>query len=197
MSYIQDNLMPNEKILFSARVHSAVFLSSIVTFIMSIVVVIFSLSLASQQNTGASLLAGIVLLLAAFTFLNSIILGLQALIVIFTTEFAVTNRRVIAKTGFIRRHTLEMLLPKVESIAVGQNVLGRLLNFGTVTVTGTGGTKESFRAIIEPVAVRTKINQIIEHYTLAYTEHQRASQPEAGDHNQVQADEERALPSRI
>jgi uncharacterized membrane protein YdbT with pleckstrin-like domain len=57
-----------------------------------------------------------------------------------------------------------MLLPKIESVSVNQNILGRLLNFGTVTVTGTGGTMESFRAIIEPLAVRQKINQIIEGY---------------------------------
>jgi uncharacterized membrane protein YdbT with pleckstrin-like domain len=74
---------------------------------------------------------------------------------------------VIAKWGLIRRHTLEILLPKVESISVHQNILGRLLNFGTVTVTGTGGTRESFRAIVEPIKVRKKITQIVEHYMQA------------------------------
>lgn len=103
----------------------------------------------------------------------SILLGIQALIVLRTTEFAVTNRRVIAKTGFIRRHTLEMLLSKVESVAIQQNILGRMLNFGTVTITGTGGTKESFRAIVEPIEVRKKINQIIEGYMQAYAEYQQ------------------------
>ena len=88
-----------------------------------------------------------------------------------------TNRRVIAKHGFIRRHTLEMLLSKVESVTVSQNILGRLLNFGSVTVTGTGGTKESFRAIVEPIAVRKKINNIIE----GYMQHQqKLSNPQAG-----------------
>jgi uncharacterized membrane protein YdbT with pleckstrin-like domain len=80
----------------------------------------------------------------------------------FTTEFAVTNRRLIAKTGLIRRQTLEILLSKVESVSVDQNILGRVLNFGTVTVTGTGGTSESFLAIVDPINVRNKINQIIE-----------------------------------
>lgn len=66
-----------------------------------------------------------------------------------------------------------MLLSKIESVAVHQNILGRILNFGTVTVTGTGGTKESFRAIIEPIAVRKKINQIIEGYMQAYNQYQQ------------------------
>ena len=94
-----------------------------------------------------------------------------------TTELAITNRRVIAKTGFIRRHSLEILLPKIESVDVRQGILGRMLNFGTVTVTGTGGTRESFKAIAEPIVVRKKINQIIEHYTELYAQRQRVSSP--------------------
>lgn len=163
MSYVKDNLMPNEKVLFTARVHPAVFLPSIVSFIGSIAFFIYIISTAIKVDADANIL-GFVLLVAGLFFFCSIILGLQAMIIMFTTEFAITNRRVIAKTGFIRRHTLEMLLPKIESVSVNQNVLGRLLNFGTVTVTGTGGTKESFRAIVEPIVVRKKINQIIEGY---------------------------------
>ncbi len=177
MSYIQDNLMPNEKIFFTARVHPAVFLPSIVSFVGSIAFVIYTISTASKGDTASGFLAGFLLLIAGMFFFYSIMLGLQALIIMLTTEFAVTNRRVIAKTGFIRRHTLEMLLPKIESVSVNQNILGRLLNFGTVTVTGTGGTKESFRAIFEPIAVRKKINQIIE----GYMQHQqKLSNQQAG-----------------
>jgi len=180
MSYIQDNLTPNEKVLFFARVHPAVFLPSIVLFVTTIAIFIYSLTLVVQVNTpgspppqisGRAIAGSFILCISGFLFLYSILLGLQAIIIIFTTEFAVTNKRVIAKTGFIRRHTLEILLPKVESVAVHQNILGRLLNFGTVTVTGTGGTKESFRAIVEPIAVRRKINQIIEGYMQANAQH--------------------------
>jgi uncharacterized membrane protein YdbT with pleckstrin-like domain len=174
MSYIQDNLMPNEKILFTARVHPAVFLPSIISFVGSIAFVIYTISTANKGDTASGFLAGFLLLAAGIFFFYSILLGFQALIVMSTTEFGVTNRRVIAKTGFIRRHTLEMLLPKIESVAVHQNILGRLLNFGTVTVTGTGGTKESFRAIVEPIGVRKKINHIIEGYMQAQ---QKVSNP--------------------
>jgi uncharacterized membrane protein YdbT with pleckstrin-like domain len=181
MSYVQDNLMPNEKVLFSARIHPAVFMPAIVSLVMSIAVVVYAFSLASQQDSEASLLAGIVLLAAGGFFLYSIGLGLKALIIMLTTEFAVTNQRIIAKTGFIRRHTLEMLLPKIESVSVQQNILGRLLDFGTVTVIGTGGTKESFRPITGPLTARKKIHQIIEHYTAqVYAQQQMASNRGAG-----------------
>lgn len=173
MSYVKDNLMPNEKVLFTARVHPVVFLPSIVMFVLTIALFIYGLSNAAMVSkagspppeiTATAMMGSVLLCFSGLLFLYSILLGLQAVIIMFTTEFAITNRRVIAKTGFIRRHTLEMLLPKIESVSVNQNVLGRLLNFGTVTVTGTGGTEESFRSIVEPIGVRKKFNQIIEGY---------------------------------
>lgn len=182
MSYIQDNLLPDEKILFSARVHPAVFLPSIICFLAIIPTFIYSLKFLVKVGTPGSpapapdgnIIIGMFLLpISCSFFVCFILLGLRALIVKRTTEFAVTNRRVIAKTGFIRRHTVEMLLAKVESVAVQQGILGRLLNFGTVTVTGTGGTQESFKTIAEPLEVRKKINQIIERYMQAYAEFQQ------------------------
>ena len=95
----------------------------------------------------------------------SIILFIRGIVTLKTTEFAVTNRRIIAKTGFIKRNSVEILLLKVESISVRQNILGRLINIGPLTITGTGGTKEIFRAIAEPLSIRHKTNQVIEHYT--------------------------------
>ena len=165
MSYVQDNLMPNEKVLFSARIHPAIILPAVLAFITSIAILIIAVSLGSQQDVGASMASCLVFLMAAAFFLSSIAAAVQAFIAMRTTEFAVTNRRIVAKRGFIRRRSLEMLLPKVESVAVQQNVLGRLLNFGTVTVTGTGGTTEGFPAIVDPLTLRNKINQIIEYFT--------------------------------
>ena len=79
-----------------------------------------------------------------------------------TTEFAVTNKRVIAKTGWIRRRSLELLLTKVESIGVSQPIMGRVFNYGTITVVGTGGTREPFHNIVEPMGFRKRVNAQIE-----------------------------------
>lgn len=175
MGYVNDNLMPNEKVLFTAKVHPAIFLPSIISLIMSIAILIYGLrnpAITSQpvtatpevNSSNVSIVFLMFLCMVGFLLVYSFSLGIRALITISTTEFGITNRRVIAKKGFIRRHTLELLLSKVESVSVNQNVLGRLLNFGTVTITGTGGTKESFHAIVDPIEVRKKIHQIIEGY---------------------------------
>ena len=54
------------------------------------------------------------------------------------TEMAVTDRRIIYKRGLIRRMTAEMNIEKVESVSVGQSILGRILDYGTIDVRGTG-----------------------------------------------------------
>ena len=73
------------------------------------------------------------------------------------TEFAVTDRRVIYKCGFISRHTVEMNMDKIESVDVDQSLLGRMLNYGTIHVLGTGEGIESLRRIAAPLALRNAI----------------------------------------
>jgi uncharacterized membrane protein YdbT with pleckstrin-like domain len=75
-----------------------------------------------------------------------------------TTEFALTDKRIIAKTGLLQRHSLEIVLPKVESIRVIQPLIGRLLDYGTIVVVGTGGTAERFRFISHPHILRKRVN---------------------------------------
>ena len=78
----------------------------------------------------------------------------------YTDEFAVTNRRVIVKTGLISRRTLEMNLNKIESVNVDQSIFGRMLGYGTITIIGTGGTRESFPDISNPLKFRKKFQEL-------------------------------------
>jgi len=74
-----------------------------------------------------------------------------------TSEFGVTDKRVIIKIGLIRRRTLELLLRHVEAILVDQSVMGRMLNYGSVTLTGTGGVRETFDNISNPLEFRRRV----------------------------------------
>ena len=71
-----------------------------------------------------------------------------------TTELAITNRRVIAKFGFISRRTVELNIAKVESIQVDQTVMGRMFNFGTVLISGAGDPQAPIAGISDPLAFR-------------------------------------------
>lgn len=78
----------------------------------------------------------------------------------YTDEFAITNKRVIIKTGLISRRTLEMNLSKIESVNVDQGILGRILGYGTIRIVGTGGTKEAFPKILQPLEFRKKFQEL-------------------------------------
>ncbi len=71
-----------------------------------------------------------------------------------TTELAFTNKRVIAKFGFISRQTVELNITKVESIQVNQDILGRIFNFGTLVISGAGNPQAPIPGISDPMAFR-------------------------------------------
>jgi uncharacterized membrane protein YdbT with pleckstrin-like domain len=75
-------------------------------------------------------------------------------------EFVITNKRVVIKTGLFSRKTFEMNLTKIESVNVDQSVWGRLLGFGSITIIGTGGTRESFDTIQKPLEFRKRFQEL-------------------------------------
>ena len=87
-------------------------------------------------------------------------LMLAPLIDRWTDEFVITNKRVIIKTGLIKRDTLEMNLSKIESVHIDQSILGRILGYGTVRIVGTGGTLSSFSNIRKPIEFRKKFQEL-------------------------------------
>ena len=92
------------------------------------------------------------LLLPAFGL--GLLLWLSAWLVYRSTELAVTNKRIIVKAGLIQRNTIEMFLEKVESIQVDQGICGRILDFGSITISGTGGDKSPVRDVAQPLEFR-------------------------------------------
>jgi uncharacterized membrane protein YdbT with pleckstrin-like domain len=76
------------------------------------------------------------------------------------SEFVITNRRIVIKEGFIARRTFEMNLSKIETVNVDQTVMGRILNFGSITIIGTGGTRETFHNIARPMAFRKAFQEL-------------------------------------
>ena len=126
MSYIDESLIEGETILHRARVSWWSQSGHVILGILLLVVVV-----------------GLFLLVAAWIRVHS-------------TELAITNRRVIAKFGFIRRNTVEINLEKIEALRVEQGFWGRMLNFGTLLLTGTGGSLEPIPDIADPLVFRRK-----------------------------------------
>jgi len=146
MSYIEDNLMSGEEVIYLAYLHWVVFLWPIIWFVIAI---LFFIGGGDSAAVG-----GIFIVIA-------IIHAIASLITYKTSEFGVTNKRVLVKVGFIRRNSLEVLLTKVEGIQVKQGIIDRILGYGSIVISGTGGSKDPFHKISSPLEFRRKTQEQI------------------------------------
>lgn len=130
MSYIDGTLIKDEKVIFTGNIS------------------LWSLS---------------PLIFFGFIFLAAyglgLILFLTAYIRYKTTELAFTNKRVVAKFGFISRRTIEININKIESIQVDQSILGRIFNYGTLVISGAGNPQAPIPGISDPMSFRRAFMQ--------------------------------------
>lgn len=145
MSYVDNNLMRDETIVYKANIHWFIFVPGVVFFIIGI----FLLSGESSPFGVIAILIAIISLIRAF-------------ITRTTTELAITSKRVIAKIGLIRRSTIELNHNKIESFNVDQSVFGRIFGFGTLIVNGTGGGKTPISNIDDPLEFRRNAMETID-----------------------------------
>ena len=151
MKYIEQVLQPGETVVYATSLHWLVYLRAIMVFVLAALCLIASFRFSDPVIAAAlRIITGLLLLLA-------LISALAGLIRRVTTELAVTDRRVIYKTGIIQRHTIEMNRSKVETVGVNQSILGRALGYGTVVVRGTGGSFEPIPFIGDPLTFRSHI----------------------------------------
>jgi uncharacterized membrane protein YdbT with pleckstrin-like domain len=149
--YIDDILQPGEKVLYSTNAHWIFFLPAIIGWILAGVFLVLS----GMVPAGPSVL--ICLSLAAVSAVAALYKTATAWFHRWTTETDVTNFRVVHKTGFVKRQTFEMSVDKVESVDVDQSILGRILNYGDVTVLGVGEGGKTLDTIASPLSFRNAI----------------------------------------
>lgn len=153
MSYVSRVLQPGETIIYFSRLHALIYLPGLLLLVLALIILVLG---SGFQSDFRYVVQGI----AAAIALLGIASCIRAAIRRATTELAVTDRRVIYKSGLFSRHTLEMNRSKVESVDVDQSVIGRLFGFGTITVRGTGGSLEPIRLIGDPLTFRSHITAL-------------------------------------
>lgn len=149
--YINEILQPGEKVLYATNAHWVFYLPAIATWIAALILFILSRATTAAGVILLCLSASAVLALVALYW------TLKAWFHRWTTETDVTDRRVVHKTGFIKRRTFEISLDKIESVDVNQSILGRILNYGDVTIMGVGEGRETIGTIASPLAFRNAI----------------------------------------
>jgi uncharacterized membrane protein YdbT with pleckstrin-like domain len=148
MSYVQSVLQPGEQVRHISSIHWIVYWPGVAVAVLAVVAYSFS---ETRYLTGMWRYTAYALALVA------VVLLIQQWFQWWVTEIAVTDRRVIYKKGLVRRQTNEMNMDKVESVKINQSILGRMLNYGDVTILGTGEGFETLRTIASPIQLRNSI----------------------------------------
>jgi uncharacterized membrane protein YdbT with pleckstrin-like domain len=149
--YIDQILQPGEKVLYSTNAHWIFYLPAILAWMAAAALLVLSRATITEGIILLCLSASAVVALAALYW------TVKAWFHRWTTETDVTNLRVVHKAGFIKRRTFEISLDKVESVDVNQSILGRILNYGDVTILGVGEGRETIATIASPLSFRNFI----------------------------------------
>lgn len=159
MGYIEENLTPGESVIYTTRKHWLVlfwpvFFGALCDLAGAVLIVWAVTSLAKNGNGMiAAVVTGIVLMLVGVG-----VVGYGAA-KRSSTEIAVTNKRVLIKVGILRKRSVELFAPRIESVSVDQSLAGRIFNYGDIVVRGTGGTEEAFTKIAAPLEFRKQMQQ--------------------------------------
>jgi uncharacterized membrane protein YdbT with pleckstrin-like domain len=148
MSYVQRVLQPDEQVRHISSIHWIVYWPGVTVALLAV---------AAYWLSETRLLTGFWQYTAYALVLVAVVLVIQQWLQWWVTEIAVTNRRVIYKTGLLRRQTNEMNMDKVESVQIDQSILGRMLDYGDVKILGTGEGFETLRTIARPIELRNSI----------------------------------------
>ena len=149
MSYVDSILEPGEQLRYRAKLSWTIYALAIALACLAAIVWWISFKVFDYGNVGQFAAAAILV--------GAIASFIPAWLRRTATEIAVTDRRVILKRGLIWRHTVEMNMQKIESVDVDQTIPGRLLNYGDVSIRGTGTTFERLRGIDAPLKLRSTL----------------------------------------
>jgi uncharacterized membrane protein YdbT with pleckstrin-like domain len=149
MSFIEKNLANNERIVYKAKLHWVIYLRGILLIAFGF---LFGASAKDSQGLmafgGFLVFCGIISLISAYMKASS-------------SEFVVTNRRVMLKTGVLKRHFIELQLNRADGLSVDQGIMGRIMDYGSIIVV-SGGSREVFSPIAGPYEFKKQINNAIE-----------------------------------
>ncbi len=148
-NFVATSLLPGERVLYTTRLHWIIFARPTALLVAGWI-------LAAVLDPGSGTWTR--------TFVRLVIIGgllaeMAAVLKFISAEFALTNLRVIVKSGFIRRYAIEIMLEWIEGMYVSQGIVGRLLGFGTLTIAGVGGSRGPYHRIHDPLEFRQRVQR--------------------------------------
>lgn len=147
MTYAEKILTPYEQIIYSTGIHWIRYTSALGFLFFALITLLLPPELRCIST--------ILFILTFFSIIRSFVTTMNS-------EFVITNKRVIIKTGFIKQNSTEILLNKIEAFNVEQPLLGRMFDYGSLIISGTGGSRTGFHDVINPIEFKNQLQQQIE-----------------------------------
>jgi len=151
--FVGQGLTADERIVFQTKLHRVIFVAPVAWGALGLLSIVASMSATANADPLADA-PGLVVMGVALLWLTIRVVEYQ------TSEFAITSQRIVLKVGVLKTRSLELLLPQIEGIAVEQSLIGRMWEYGTLIVGGTGGTKESFKRIAHALEFRRRLQEL-------------------------------------
>ena len=139
MKYLNKTLSTSETVIANPKVTKWSLVNPYILFIIGILI--------APVTSGLSLL--------------TIIFPIMAHFYRWTTEYGVTNKKVMFKTGWIRRKTDELYTKKIEGVDVVQGIQGRIFGYGDLVFSGTGSQTVVFKMVPNPLEVKKAVKETI------------------------------------
>jgi uncharacterized membrane protein YdbT with pleckstrin-like domain len=171
MSYLDKNMMPDEKIIFRTRKH-------LIIFLMPGVLLLFTLFFLTNNTITSGIYEGIhgifhgTSLDALFSRLPfiviglvTIVIGLKQWIIYQTSEYIITNKRVIMREGFFDKTVCDTRLSAISHITIDQDLLGQALNYGTIAINSFGGNRDFFTQVADPYSLQKYVQSQLDQTT--------------------------------
>ncbi len=155
MSYVKHVIQPGERIVMVGRISWVIYHRAIFCVILAVVLIILEWVFLSQSDARTDLMYATVVLFG----LAALFTAARAWFIRWTTEIAVTDKRIIFKRGFITRQTAEMSVDKATTVDVSQSIWGRIFDYGSVHIHAAGGAGaiERLDGVAAPIALRNAI----------------------------------------
>ena len=150
--YSRSTLAPNETPFYKTSLHWIIFVRFGFFALLVFLFVAMPFAIALQAVTGSEL--------GWFALPLPVLFLVPPTLAFASSELVITDRRVLIKTGIVRRQTLEMFISKIESVGVDQGFFGRMFDYGSVLVRGTGGFEQAFEAIAAPLEFRRWVQRL-------------------------------------
>lgn len=147
MAFAYNEATNVDRMIYRANISRWIFFPNIVWILFSVSILTIGIK---WDLVALAWIASLILVLALFGLIKNIIY-------VISTELYITQKFTIAKSGLIRRDTLEVLNHKIESIGVKQTILGRILNYGDLLIVGTGSSLSTIKFISMPLEFRRQL----------------------------------------